>query len=124
YNPSRIKARGLRDFIAENVDFPLHLVKDWLSGADTRSPEDVRPGEGKIVRVGGKKVAVYREDTGELHGCSSVCPHMGCQVHWNNTERTWDCPCHGSRFLPTGEILNGPAISGLEKVPLEQPAHA
>ena len=124
YNPSRIKARGLRDFIAENVDFPLHLVKDWLSGADARSPEDVRPGEGKIVRVGGKKVAVYREDNGELHGCSPVCPHMGCQVHWNNTERTWDCPCHGSRFLPTGEVLNGPAVSGLERVPLAEPAHA
>ena len=62
-----------------------------------------------MLRRGLTKVAVYRDEKGELHECSAVCPHLGCIVHWNATEKTWDCPCHGSRFDKLGKVINGPA---------------
>ena len=71
------------------------------------------PGEGRILEVDGKKVAVFREEGGAVHAVSPVCTHVGCYVHWNKGERSWDCPCHGSRFSPTGEVLNGPAVKPL-----------
>jgi glycine/D-amino acid oxidase-like deaminating enzyme/nitrite reductase/ring-hydroxylating ferredoxin subunit len=120
FSPARFKLGGLGDFVRENADVAYRMVKDRVLGAQTTDLGSVKPGEGKIVRVGGKKVAVSRADDGELVGVSSVCTHVGCQVHWNTTERTWDCPCHGSRFLPGGEVLNGPATKGLGRVELGQ----
>jgi Rieske Fe-S protein len=64
------------------------------------------------------KLAVYRGEGGALHALSAVCTHLGCIVHWNSLERTWDCPCHGSRFSIDGAVLNGPAVAGLERKPL------
>jgi Rieske Fe-S protein len=78
----------------------------------------VKLDEGKILRLKGEKVAASRGADGKVHTVSPVCTHMGCLVHWNNAERTWDCPCHGSRFHPSGEVLAGPAESPLEKVAL------
>jgi glycine/D-amino acid oxidase-like deaminating enzyme/nitrite reductase/ring-hydroxylating ferredoxin subunit len=124
YDPGRVKIRGTWEFVKENLDYPLHLLKDRLRGAEARALPEVGTGQGKIVKLDGKKVAVARDETGAVHAVSAVCPHMGCQVHWNVTERTWDCPCHGSRFLPTGEVLNGPAITGLEPVEVREPAPA
>jgi Rieske Fe-S protein len=68
-------------------------------------------------------VALYRDEEGRAHECSAVCPHLGCVVHWNGAEKTWDCPCHGSRFNKEGHVLHGPAVTDL--TPLEQasPAH-
>ena len=76
---------------------------------------------GAVIRREFSKIAVYRDDAGKLHERSAVCPHLGCTVSWNSTERSWDCPCHGSRFGPSGKVLNGPAIGPLEKVPPSHP---
>jgi Rieske Fe-S protein len=63
--------------------------------------------------VDGHNVAAWRDEGGALHLCSAVCTHMGCIVGWNETDRTWDCPCHGSRFATDGSVLHGPAVSPL-----------
>jgi len=91
-----------------------------VTGGDVRSAAEIPPGHGALVRRGLKKLAVYRDDHGTVHELSAICPHMGGVVHWNPGERTWDCPCHGSRFACTGEVEHGPAASDLE--PVEQPA--
>jgi len=75
----------------------------------------VKIGEGMLVKVEGKKVAAYRDDTGKLALLSPVCTHLKCIVKWNAADKTWDCPCHGSRFKPTGEVFSGPAEEPLEK---------
>ncbi|HYC92119.1 MAG TPA: FAD-dependent oxidoreductase [Thermoanaerobaculia bacterium] len=107
-----------KEFITENLHFPAHLVADRLTTADVeaRSTEEVGAGEGKIIKVDGKKIAAYRDDRGTLHCLSPVCTHMKCDVAWNPAEKSWDCPCHGSRFTPTGDVLNGPAHEPLEKL--------
>lgn len=107
-----------KEFITENMHFPAHLLSDRLTaaGVEAKSMEEVGNGEGKIVKVDGKKVAAYRDDQGALHCLSPICTHMKCDVAWNSAERTWDCPCHGSRFTPTGDVLNGPAHEPLEKL--------
>jgi nitrite reductase/ring-hydroxylating ferredoxin subunit len=72
--------------------------------------------EGKILNLGGKKVAAYRDGEGKVTVCSPICTHLKCIVGWNAAEQTWDCPCHGSRFKPTGEVISGPAEEPLEKL--------
>ena len=73
-------------------------------------------GAGAVMRHGLSKIAVYRDDRGVLHRRSAVCPHLGCVVAWNPTEHSWDCPCHGSRFDPLGQVINGPAVAPLAEV--------
>jgi nitrite reductase/ring-hydroxylating ferredoxin subunit len=87
----------------------------WVTPGEVSAPEEIALGTGAILRRGLSKIAAYRDDTGKLHERSAVCPHLGCIVSWNPTERSWDCPCHGSRFDPTGKVLNGPAIGPLER---------
>ncbi|HUF18301.1 MAG TPA: FAD-dependent oxidoreductase, partial [Thermoanaerobaculia bacterium] len=116
FDPTRIKPIAAAvNFVTENVDFPKHLIPDRLTSVDVEgsSLEDVSPGEGKILKLDGRKVAVSRDDSGRTIALSPVCTHMGCDVHWNLAERSWDCPCHGSRFSPEGEVLNGPAVKPL-----------
>ena len=84
----------------------------------TQVVAEIDPGEGGIIVVAGEKVAAYRDDKGVLHGMSARCTHLGCTVKWNGAERTWDCPCHGSRFGPVGDVVNGPAAKPLPPVPL------
>jgi glycine/D-amino acid oxidase-like deaminating enzyme/nitrite reductase/ring-hydroxylating ferredoxin subunit len=103
---------GLWRYLTENVDFPVHFVRDRLKSADGEI-EDVRPGEGKIVSLNGDKVAAYRDQAGELTLCSPVCTHMKCLVRWNAADKTWDCPCHGSRFHSDGSVHSGPAETPL-----------
>lgn len=107
---------GTWRYITENLDYPYYLVRDRLAGAEAGSVEELKIGEGKVLKVDGSKVAAYRDETGKVVLCSPVCTHMSCIVHWNAADRTWDCPCHGSRFKPTGEVLAGPAETPLEKV--------
>ncbi len=104
------------DFVQENAPIGMYLVGDRLRGHGGKV-EDVAPGEGKVLVVDGKRLALYREPTGELRAVSAVCPHLGCIVHFNDAERTWDCPCHGSRFTTRGAVLDGPAMSALAPVP-------
>ena len=84
----------------------------------TQVSTEIEKGEGGIVSVDGAKVAVYRNDDGELIALSARCTHMGCTVGWNSADKTWDCPCHGSRYHPTGEVLNGPAAKALTRTSL------
>ena len=76
---------------------------------------DLKPGEGKVVEIDGKLAAVFN-DNGALKVLSTVCPHLRCDVEWNGGEKTWDCPCHGSRFKATGEMMQGPAKKDLDKL--------
>ena len=100
-------------FISENARVPFHMVGDRLRDRGDRPIEDLQPGEGAIVSAPSGKVAGYRDEAGELHAVSTRCTHLGCQVRWNGAERTWDCPCHASRFDVDGNVLNGPAVDPL-----------
>jgi Rieske Fe-S protein len=82
------------------------------------SVDDIAPDSGALVREGLIKTAVYRDPRGGLHALSAACPHLGCAVHWNPGEKTWDCPCHGSRFDCRGRLMNGPANVDLKPVPV------
>ena len=108
---TRLAIGGVRRLLSENVDVAAHWIGDRLGGGG--SADDVPAGKGRIVQVNGKRRAVFRADDGALHVLSPVCTHMGCIVHWNGAERSWDCPCHGARYAPTGEVLEGPALSPL-----------
>lgn len=115
YNPSRVNLRGIGNYLKENWQ-SASPYSDWLTSGEVDSIDDVGPGEGAVVRDGLRKLAVYRDPHGILHLLSATCPHLGGVVRWNAAEKTWDCPCHGSRFAAKGEVLNGPAIGGLEEV--------
>jgi glycine/D-amino acid oxidase-like deaminating enzyme/nitrite reductase/ring-hydroxylating ferredoxin subunit len=103
--------------LSENIDYPKHLLTDRLPGnvGDGEAAlTTIAPGEGRVVSLAGERLAVYRNANGQVSALSAVCTHLGCLVHWNTTEKSWDCPCHGSRFDPHGRVLNGPAVSALE----------
>jgi glycine/D-amino acid oxidase-like deaminating enzyme/nitrite reductase/ring-hydroxylating ferredoxin subunit len=108
YDPSRVTLRAAGDFARENSNVALQYT-DWLTGGDVGSVDEIARGSGALVRQGLEKLAVYRDDEGQLHACEAKCPHLGCLVHWNPAETTWDCPCHGSRFDRYGKVINGPA---------------
>ncbi len=101
------------DYLKENADYPYYLFRDRFAGAEGRTLRAVRRGEGRILELDGRRVAAYRDDDGAVTIRSAVCTHLGCIVHWNAAERSWDCPCHGSRFSPTGQVIGGPAESPL-----------
>ncbi len=113
YDPARISLRSAGTYLAQTAN-TIAQYADLISPGEINSPEDVRPGAGAILRRGLHKVAVYRDQEGGLHEFSAVCPHLGCIVSWNPSEKSWDCPCHGSRFDALGAVVNGPADSGLK----------
>ena len=106
-------------FAWENAQAGLHFAGDRLRERGTRSIHELESGEGDIVSAAGSKVAGHRDDDGRLHAVSARCTHLYCQVRWNQAERSWDCPCHGSRFSPDGEVLNGPAVRPLDRRPID-----
>ena len=108
--------RGAWEYIKENKDYPYYLIRDRFAGAEGRSLRAVTRGSGKIIEHNGQRVAAYRDDQGKMTLRSATCTHMGCIVAWNDAERTWDCPCHGSRFKPNGDVISGPAESPLSSV--------
>jgi glycine/D-amino acid oxidase-like deaminating enzyme/nitrite reductase/ring-hydroxylating ferredoxin subunit len=115
FDPVRINLAAAPRLISENANVAVQWVGDRLSGGDVGSLRDVPPGEGRIVRVAGRRRAVFRAEDGTFHVLSPTCTHLGCQVRWNGAERTWDCPCHGARYEPTGAVREGPALRGLER---------
>jgi len=122
FDPHRVRPHmTTREFMTENLHFPAHLIPDRLTTMDVeaRAASDVTAGEGMIIKVDGKKIAAYRDGAGSLHCVSAVCTHLKCDVAWNGAEKTWDCPCHGSRFTPDGDVVNGPASEPLEKIEVE-----
>jgi len=114
FNVNRKKFHGgTWNYIKENLDFPYYLLRDRLARAAGDSLTDLKPGDGKILKLRGKKVAAYRDAKGKVTLRSPVCTHLGCIVRWNNADQTWDCPCHGSRFLTDGKVFSGPAEAEL-----------
>lgn len=122
YDPARKPSTSVMNFVNENVtaikNFAEHLMPAEHPG-EIDSVDQLKPGEGGIVRDGSRKIAASRGLDGKLNLCSAVCTHLGCHVHWNSTEQCWDCPCHGSQFAPDGAVLNAPAIAPLEQVTLQ-----
>lgn len=117
FDTGRTKVRGgLWDYVKENADYPYYLIRDRFAGADGKSLRQVPAGAGRIIEYKGRKVAAYRDSAGVLTVRSATCTHMGCLVAWNGAEKTWDCPCHGSRFKPNGGVIAGPAESPLEEL--------
>lgn len=114
YNPTRKSFLALPHFIEENVNMAKHMIGDWIGKGTTTSVKTLEKGEGAILKKGIVPFAVYRDDEGVVHSHSAVCPHLGCVVQWNETEKTFDCPCHGSRFNGKGEVICGPAIRELQ----------
>lgn len=115
YKATRIRPiASAVSYVAENANAVKHFVTDWLSSSDAKSFETIPPGEGRVLSLHGKKCAVYRTPQGGFAALSAVCPHLGCIVHWNQAEISWDCPCHGSRFDLSGRVLNGPSTQDLQ----------
>jgi glycine/D-amino acid oxidase-like deaminating enzyme/nitrite reductase/ring-hydroxylating ferredoxin subunit len=115
YDPSRVTLAAVNIFAEETGNMAAQYA-DWLTEGDVKRDEDVLPGTGVVVRHGLTKVALYRDPKGGLHECSAICPHLGGIVRWNHAEKTWDCPCHGSRFDAFGQVISGPANKNLDPV--------
>ncbi len=119
FDPNRLTVRqSLPRLLKENTQVAARFVGDRIRHADKRPIESLRPGEGAIVEHDGERVAAARDDDGTLHIVSARCTHLGCLVRWNDAERSWDCPCHGSRFGVDGTVLEGPAVHRLERQPI------
>lgn len=116
YKATRVSAKAAGTFMKENVNVVGEYVKDYANLLRPGHAEELLPGDGRIVEVSGKRCAVHRTLDGRLVAVSPVCTHLKCIVHWNNAERSWDCPCHGSRFDVDGAVLEGPAAAPLERL--------
>jgi len=114
YDPSRKPLRALGRYAHEALNMAAQY-SDWLTAGDVGSASEIPHGSGAVLRRGLSKLAAYRDEHGELHVCSAVCPHLGCIVAWNAAAESWDCPCHGSRFDKLGRLINGPANADLAK---------
>jgi glycine/D-amino acid oxidase-like deaminating enzyme/nitrite reductase/ring-hydroxylating ferredoxin subunit len=114
YDPARKPIKSAGTFVSENLTAVKNFA-EYVAPGELDSWEELKAGQGAIVRKGLHKVAAYRDDKGKLLLHSAACSHLGCHVHWNSFERCWDCPCHGSQFAPDGTALNGPAFAPLAK---------
>ncbi len=114
YDPARVRTGAAVEWVKENLNVALQY-KDWLTRGDVTSIDQITPGHGAVVVESGRKIAVYRDERGEIHRRSAVCPHLGCIVAWNPAASTWDCPCHGSRFDKLGAVINGPSPANLDE---------
>jgi glycine/D-amino acid oxidase-like deaminating enzyme/nitrite reductase/ring-hydroxylating ferredoxin subunit len=116
YRADRLKPKAAgAAIIAENTETAGHLIAGHLLPVSREPLAELPRGEGRIIKHEGQKLAVYRDQSGVVHALSAICTHQGCQVAFNAVERSWDCPCHGSRFAIDGTVLDGPAMKPLEK---------
>jgi nitrite reductase/ring-hydroxylating ferredoxin subunit len=118
YDPSRVTLRAVRELAKENLNVAAQYT-DWVKPGEVKSADDIPPQSGAVLRRGKHRIATYRDASGRVHERNAKCTHLGCVVHWNSAEGSWDCPCHGSRFDPYGKVINPPAISPLEPAPDE-----
>jgi glycine/D-amino acid oxidase-like deaminating enzyme/nitrite reductase/ring-hydroxylating ferredoxin subunit len=115
FDPSRFKpVTSARDFIRENMNVAKEFMADRVSTPELKDLASIPRGGGEVVEWRGERVAVYKDERDTVYACSAACTHMGCVVHWNSAERSWDCPCHGSRFNYDGRVIQGPANEDLE----------
>ncbi|OGO79152.1 MAG: (2Fe-2S)-binding protein [Clostridiales bacterium GWB2_37_7] len=113
YNPSRKTiTASAKEFVKEN----LNVAKELLKGKLTPLPDDfeIKLGEGKVIDAFGERIGAFRDEQGALHLVNTTCTHLGCELQWNSAEKSWDCPCHGSRFSYNGDIIEGPAVMPLQ----------
>ena len=115
YAPARISVRAAAEYIKENVNVALQYL-DWLTPKSREDLSSLANGDGLLVRDGLSVVAVYKDEHGAISRLSATCPHLGGIVHWNSAEKSWDCPCHGSRFGCRGDVIEGPAKTDLRKI--------
>jgi glycine/D-amino acid oxidase-like deaminating enzyme/nitrite reductase/ring-hydroxylating ferredoxin subunit len=123
YSPARVPVKAASEFAREDLNMAAQYA-DWLTPGDVKSAGDIARDSGAVVRRGLEKLAVYRDANGAVHERSAACTHLGCIVHWNPAEKTWDCPCHGSRFDAYGHVINGPANRDLASVQRPQDKRA
>lgn len=115
FDAIRVKpVAGAKEFAKGNLEVAKDLIGGYLA-SKPYSLDELAPGTAAILKIGGENVAAYRDEQGQLHAVSAACTHMGCILGWNENDRSWDCPCHGSRFEVTGEVIHGPAYKPLEK---------
>jgi Rieske Fe-S protein len=117
-DPKRVTLhrRELGTLAKENADVALQYG-DYVTPGQVDDIASIPAGEGRVIRRGAHKIAVYKDEGGRVHERSAACTHVKCIVDWNTAEKSWDCPCHGSRFDPYGKVLNGPAIDDLHPAP-------
>jgi len=116
YSPKRFTpVASALQFAKVNISTAGHLLKDYLFYNKAEELSEIKSGEGKTLRIDGEHLAAFRDKEGKMHVVSGICTHMGCVVHFNNSEQSWDCPCHGSRFSVDGKVLEGPAYTDLSK---------
>jgi glycine/D-amino acid oxidase-like deaminating enzyme/nitrite reductase/ring-hydroxylating ferredoxin subunit len=118
FDATRIAPRASASrLVTENLDVARRFVVDRVRSLRPRSVDELAPGEGDIVELDGQTVAAFRDDEGTIHAVAATCTHLGCRVTFNSAERSWDCPCHGSRFDGDGRVLQGPAVRDLAPIP-------
>lgn len=115
FNPGRFNDKSMNQNVVKTLSMAKELIKGKFAGAHEKV-SNLEPDQGALVRYNGKKVGAYRDPEGELHLVDTTCTHMGCETAWNEAERSWDCPCHGSRFAYTGDVIEGPATDPLERI--------
>lgn len=117
YDPRRLASvvREGTTFLKHQAQVARHFIGDRLPAVTAPAPDDIPRGHGAVLRLGGRQYAVHRDANGVLQAVSARCTHLGCIVSFNHGEQAWECPCHGSRFAPDGQVLQGPAVRPLEK---------
>lgn len=121
FKPGRFRLPGTAELIKANANAFSHLLGDKFKSVQNGHPEDLTADQAGIFETPAGRVAAYRNPEGALQCVSSECTHVGCQVAWNPAERSWDCPCHGSRFRPDGTVIHGPAMLPLEPMNPDPP---
>jgi glycine/D-amino acid oxidase-like deaminating enzyme/nitrite reductase/ring-hydroxylating ferredoxin subunit len=119
YDPARISLKATGDFLKEAGNMAAQYA-DYLKAGDIKSQKELSADEGAIINVGVHKVAVYKNADGNTNAYTAICPHLKCVLQWNADEKTFDCPCHGSRFTTAGVVINGPALTNLKKFDIKE----
>ncbi len=120
FSPNRIKpVAGFTNFVKEAADVVGEFFGKRFSSSKIKELSDVAHGEARVVKYEGQSIALFKDEAGSLHAVNPACTHINCVVGWNTAEKTWECPCHGSRFSMDGEMLTAPARKDLEKIELK-----
>ncbi len=116
YDPSRFKPlASAKELTSHMLTAAKELISGYISSSPSKKPEELKNDEGALMSYKGEEIGAYRDSTGKLYKVSPICKHMGCPLMWNNAEKSWDCTCHGSRYNFNGEVIQGPAVTGLDK---------